>query len=112
MQKFISKEIKNKVKIVLNSLLESKAIEENVINLENKGLIADALVVTHGTSNIHMQSIALKLEKNLRNANIKFASEGQTSDSWVLVDCGDMVIHIFSKEARENYALEKLWLEN
>ncbi|MCP4355160.1 MAG: ribosome silencing factor [Proteobacteria bacterium] len=109
MQKFISQEIKNRVKIALSSLKESKAIEKNVINLENKGLMAEALVVTHGTSNTHMQSIATKLEEHLKKANIEFISEGKSSNTWVLVDCGDVVIHIFSEDSRGVYALEELW---
>lgn len=112
MQKFISQAVKSRVDVVLDALKESKAQEEKVINLENRGLMADALVVTHGTSNVHMQSIAVKLAEQLKKADIQFESEGTTSDTWVLVDCGDIVVHIFSEESRGFYALEKLWSSN
>lgn len=109
MQKFKSQEIESIVNCIAESLEASKSQSLNIINLEGKGAMFDALIVVSGTSNIHMQSIATKLGKALKQEKIDYKIEGLNSDSWILVDCGDVVVHIFSEESREFYALEKLW---
>lgn len=111
MQNFASKELSARVDAAINGLEESKAIDINVLNFEEKGLMADALIVVNGTSNVHMQAIATKLAEKLKDSKIEHTIEGLNSDIWVLVDCGDIVVHIFSEESREFYALEKLWTD-
>lgn len=109
MQKFSSKELANRVKVATLALEDAKAVNLNVLNLENKGLMAEAMLVVNGTSNVHMQAIANRLERNLRENKISHTSEGLSSDVWALIDCGDLVVHIFSQESRDYYGLEKLW---
>ncbi len=111
MQNFVSSELSDRVKIALEALDASKAIDANVINFENKGMMAEALVIVNGTSNVHMQAIANKLSEKLKDSKIEHTVEGLSSDIWVLVDCGDVVVHIFSEESRDFYALEKLWCD-
>ncbi|HAG52809.1 MAG TPA: ribosome silencing factor [Alphaproteobacteria bacterium] len=109
MQQFNSQELASRVETTIAGLEESKAINVNVLNFEGKGLMADALVIVNGTSNVHMQAIATKLAEKLKDSKIEYTVEGINSDIWVLVDCGDMVIHIFSEESRGFYGLERLW---
>jgi len=109
MQNFNSQELASRVETTIAGLEDSKAINLNVLNFESKGLMADALVIVNGTSNVHMQAIATKLAEKLKEANIEYTIEGLNSDVWVLVDCGDVVVHIFSEEARGFYGLERLW---
>lgn len=109
MQNFESLELTNRVSTALSALENSKAVSANVINFENKGMMTEALIVVSGTSNVHMQAIANKLAEQLKENKIEYTVEGLNSDVWVLVDCGDVVVHIFSEESREFYALEKLW---
>tara|TARA_Y100001960_G_C14683001_1_gene832245 strand:+ start:1057 stop:1407 length:351 start_codon:yes stop_codon:yes gene_type:complete len=111
MQKFTSSELASRVEAAVKALDESKAVNVNTLNFEQKGLMADALIITNGTSNVHMQAIATKLSKALKELKIEHTVEGLNSDIWVLVDCGDVVVHIFSEESREFYALEKLWVD-
>jgi ribosome-associated protein len=109
MQQFASQELASRIEVCIKALDESKALDINTISFEKKGMMADALVITSGTSNVHMQAIAHKLVDKLKENKIKCSIEGANSDIWVLVDCGDIVIHIFSEESRSFYALEKLW---
>lgn len=109
MQKFASQELSSRVDVAVKGLEETKSIDINVLNFEEKGLMADALVITSGTSNVHMQAIATKLAEKLKENKIEYKIEGASSDVWVLVDCGDVVVHIFSEESRNFYALERLW---
>ena len=109
MQKFASKQLSTEVATIIAALEETKAIDINTLSFEGKGMMADALVITNGTSNVHMQAIADKLSRELKNNKIEHKVEGLNSDIWVLVDCGDIVVHIFSEESRDYYALEKLW---
>lgn len=109
MQKFTSDELASRVEVAVKALDESKAININTLNFEGKGLMADALVIVHGTSNVHMQAIADRLSREFKNQQIEHTVEGLNSDIWVLVDCGDIVVHVFSEESREFYALERLW---
>ena len=109
MQTFASKELASRIEIIIAALEETKAIEVNTLNFEKKGMVAEALIITSGTSNVHMQAIATNISRELKNNKIENKIEGINSDIWVLVDCGDIVLHIFSEESRKYYALEKLW---
>jgi ribosome-associated protein len=111
MQKFASAELTSLVDVITTALDETKAVDANVISFEGKGLMTDALVVVNGTSNVHMQAIATKLSDKLKEQKIENTVEGAGSDIWVLVDCGDVVVHIFSEESRGFYGLEKLWTD-
>jgi ribosome-associated protein len=111
MQKFASAELTSLVDVITTALDETKAVDTNVISFEGKGLMTDALVVVSGTSNVHMQAIATKLSDKLKEHKVENTVEGAGSDIWVLVDCGDVVVHIFSEESRGFYGLEKLWTD-
>ena len=68
------------------------------------------MVIASGTSNRHVASIAEKLisivKKDLR---ISVRAEGMTNADWVLIDCGDVVVHVFRQEVRDFYQLERIW---
>ena len=96
--------------IINSSLEDSKAIDICAISLIGKTSIADAMVVATGTSSRHVSSIAENLAQALKDAGLpEVQIEGLGLADWVLVDAGDIIIHIFRPEVREHYALEKMW---
>jgi ribosome-associated protein len=97
--------------IVLKSLSDAKAEDIVSIDLKGKTSIADFMVVASGRSNRHVGAIADQLLDKLKKAGHGGATvEGLPHCDWVLIDGGDVVIHIFRPEVREFYNLEKMWL--
>ena len=97
-------------KSIIKSLEDSKAGGIVIINLEQGAALADAMVVASGRSNRHVAAIAEQLLENLRKRGMRnYSVEGLPNADWVLVDAGDVIVHIFRPEMREFYNLEKLW---
>jgi ribosome-associated protein len=98
------------IDIVLSSLDDAKAEDTVAIDMNGKSAIADHMVVTSGRSNRHVAAVADQVVKALREAGFtKPRIEGLPHADWVLVDGGDVVVHIFRPEVREFYNLEKIW---
>jgi ribosome-associated protein len=95
---------------VRRSLDDDKAIEPVIIDLEGKTTIADHMVVATGTSQRHIASMADKLIERLKQAGHHGVSaEGEGDTGWVLIDAGDVIVHLFRAETRAFYDVEKLW---
>lgn len=98
------------LKIVLASLDDSKAEETLPIDISGKSPLFDHIVVASGRSHRHVSAIADHLLRDLKTAGLGRASvEGLPACDWVLVDTGDVVVHIFRPEVREFYNIEKIW---
>lgn len=98
------------IDVVLHCLEDAKAEATVAIDITGKSSIADHMVVTTGRSNRHVSAVADQLLKSLReNGFGKPRVEGLPHADWVLVDAGDVVVHIFRPEVREFYNLEKMW---
>ena len=98
------------IDIVLKSLDDAKAEETVAIDIAGKSSLADQIVVTSGRSNRHVGAMADQLVRDLREAGFgKPRIEGMPANDWVLVDAGDVIVHIFRPEVREFYNIEKLW---
>jgi len=96
--------------LVRASLDDDKAIDVVVINLQGKTSIADFMVIASGTSSRQVGAMAEHLRQRIKASGVKgLAVEGATQCDWVLVDAGDVVVHIFRPEVRTFYALEKMW---
>jgi ribosome-associated protein len=96
--------------VVRHSLDDDKAIEPLVIDLAGKTTIADHMVVATGTSQRHIASMADKLVERLKDAGHRnVAVEGEGDTGWVLIDAGDVIVHLFRAETRAFYDVEKLW---
>ena len=97
--------------LVLARLDDNKAAETVTINLKGKSSIADFMVVTSGRSNRHVGAIAKNLVDVLEKSGTKNVRvEGMRQSDWVLIDAGDVIVHVFRPEVREFYKLEKMWL--
>jgi len=99
------------LKLILHRLDEAKAEETIVIDLRGKSSIADYMIVTTGRANRHVGAIADQVVKELNEAGIKGVHvEGQPNCDWVLLDAGDIIVHVFRPEVRAFYNLEKMWM--
>ena len=97
--------------LVLNTLYDNKAEDVVTIELAGKSSIADHMVVASGRSTRQVAAIADKLQKELKQIHgIVATPEGKETGDWVLLDAGDVIIHIFRPEVREFYQLEKMWM--
>ena len=88
-----------------------KAQEINLIDLQNKSSFADFMIIASGRSSKHAQSLAANLLNKLaEKENVKPLSiEGKEIGDWILLDLGNVVVHIFKPEIRKEYNLEKMW---
>lgn len=97
-------------KVVLNALDDIKAKDIREIDVRGKTSIADVLVIASGTSTRHVKSIADEVVKLSKQAgNMPIGVEGQREAEWVLVDLGDIIVHVMLPRVREFYGLERLW---
>tara|TARA_A100001011_G_scaffold148935_1_gene157067 strand:- start:1045 stop:1395 length:351 start_codon:yes stop_codon:yes gene_type:complete len=91
-------------------LLDNKAKDIIKIDLKNKSSIAEFMIICSGSSNRHVISLSNYLVEALKKENLKTLNvEGKRNGDWVLVDAGDVIIHLFRNEVREYYGLEKMW---
>jgi ribosome-associated protein len=98
------------IDVVLKSLDDAKAEQTVAIDITGKSSLSDHMVVTSGRSNRHVSAVADQVVKALReNGFSKPRVEGLPHADWVLVDGGDVIVHIFRPEVREFYNLEKMW---
>ncbi len=99
--------------IIEESLDSDKALDIISIPLANVSAIADYMIIASGTSSRHVNALARKLKENLQSNGVKgIAIEGDTQCDWVVMDAGDVIVHLFRPEVREFYNIEKMWLEN
>ena len=93
------------------SLLEDNKAEDVVtIDLAGKSSMADYMIVASGHSKRHVISICDKIIESLKiNYHMRASVEGKQKGDWVLVDAGDVIVHLFRPEVREYYQLEKMW---
>ena len=98
------------VKMSVKASLEKKAEDIMVLDLRDLSSFTDFFVIMQGNSNRQNMAIYEGIEQELKGENIKPLSvEGLKNAEWILMDYGYFIVHIFSKEAREYYYLEKLW---
>ena len=95
---------------VLASLEDSKAEDIVTLDIAEKSSLADHMVIASGRSHRHVSAIADHLLRDLKEAGHGTAAvEGQSTCDWVLIDAGDVIVHIFRPEVRGFYNLEKMW---
>ncbi|WP_338152794.1 ribosome silencing factor [Oceaniglobus indicus] len=96
---------------ILASLDEDKAEDVVKINLRGKSEMGDYMVICSGRSSRQVMSIAQNLVDRLKQDHGRASKvEGKETGDWVLIDTGDVIVHVFRPEVREFYQLEKMWL--
>ena len=96
--------------LVLRSLDEDQAVEVNSIPLTGKTTIADHMVIASGRSTRQVASMATKLAQKIKtDLKRDVRIEGLPTADWVLLDAGDVIVHLFRPEVRSFYNLEKMW---
>ncbi len=98
------------VQAVLSALEDAKAKDVISIDVQEITDIADYMIVASGTSSQHVKSVAVNVAAALRDVGHKaIGMEGEAEGEWVLVDFGDVILHVMQPATREHYQLEKLW---
>ena len=94
-------------------LLDSKKAENiSVIKIDEISSLADYFVIATGRGSTHVRSLSDELEQKLKEQGVAPARvEGYRSDSWILLDYTEVVVHIFTQEARDFYDLDRLWVD-
>jgi ribosome-associated protein len=101
---------KETLRLVLARIDDMKAEDTVTIDLTGKTAIADAMVVTSGRSNRQVGAIADRLLRDLAEAGLpNVRVEGMPNCDWVLIDAGDVIVHVFRPEVRSFYNLENMW---
>ncbi len=91
---------------------DKKATRLNVIKIESISSLADYFVIANGTSGTHVRSLSDELEEKLKAEGIvPQRIEGYRSNTWVLLDYGSVVVHVFTQDARDFYDLDRLWID-
>ena len=104
---------KKLITIIKDCLEEMKAQDTVILDIKDKSSIADYMVVSSGTSTLHVRSIADKIQRTLKTSSYKnIKVEGLQNCDWVLIDALDVIVNIFKPEVREFYMIEKIWSEN
>jgi len=102
--------ILNLKKNLFKTLDSNKALDIVVIDLKDKSSIADFMIIASGTSSRHIQSLSEQVLDKLKESGLQNCKiEGTESSDWKLIDGIDIIVHIFNKEKRNFYELEKMW---
>ena len=97
-------------KLAVKALDGKKGLDIKIIKIDDISSIADYFVIATGSSNTHVKALADEVEFRLDQSGISVSHvEGYRSDSWILLDYVDVIVHVFSEDAREYYDLERLW---
>lgn len=96
--------------IVQDTLDERKGIDITTIDVQGKSSVTDFMVLATGSSERHVKSLCDYVSENVKAKGfMPLGMEGETGSDWVLLDLGDVVLHVMTLKAREFYELEKLW---
>ena len=96
--------------LVMDAAEDKKAMNLVALNLEGLSMVTDYFVICHGNSETQVQAIATEIRKRAVEKGVTVRGiEGVNTARWVLVDLGDVVAHVFHREDREYYNIERLW---
>ena len=89
---------------------EMKGADIVVLDVAERTSVTDWMIVVTGTSARHVKSLANEVIEKSKEAGVRpLGTEGETDGNWILVDLGDVIVHVMTRESRDFYALEKLW---
>lgn len=97
-------------KVAIDAIEDLKARDTREIDVRGKTSVTDLIIITSGTSTRHVKSIADEVVRAAKKAGLPpIGVEGEREAEWVLVDLGDIVVHVMLPRTREFYGLERLW---
>lgn len=101
---------KELLQIAVEAADDKKAMNIVALDLQGISLVADYFVICHGNSDTQVQAIATEIRKRVHETGAQIRGlEGMDSARWVLMDLGDVVVHIFHRDERDYYNIERLW---
>lgn len=100
-----------KIKVIVNALSSKKAEDIQIIRISDITVLSDYFIIANGTSSTHTKTLADEVEFQMsQNAEEPYGKEGNGSN-WIVLDYSDVVVHIFYKETRDYYQLERMWAD-
>ena len=101
---------KEMARIAWNALNDKKGEDIKIIDITGISVLADYFIIANGTSDSQVNALVDNVEEELHKAGFSLKQrEGQASGSWVLMDFGDIIVHVFDRENRLFYDLERIW---
>lgn len=101
---------KEMARIAWNALNDKKGEDIKIIDITGISVLADYFIIANGTSDTQVNALVDNVEEELHKAGYSLRQrEGQASGSWVLLDFGDIIVHVFDRENRLFYDLERIW---
>ena len=103
-------ELRQNLQVACEALLDKKAENLKLLYFGDKSPLTDCFIIATGTSDPHLKALRNNLEVVLKENHIEILSKDRFQPGgWLVLDAIDFVVHLFSKEQRDNYALEQLW---
>lgn len=101
-----------KLETIIKTLDGKRGEEIQAIKISDLTILADYFVIVNGTSNTHTRTLADEVEFQLSQNGIEpVRREADTGNTWIILDYSDIIVHVFYKEARDFYQLERLWAD-
>lgn len=98
------------IKVIYDALADKKGEDIKVINISEVSVLSDYFVITNGNSDSQVNALVENVEEKMHKAGYSLKQqEGNRSGTWVLLDYGDVIVHVFDKENRSFYNLERIW---
>lgn len=105
-------ELQEKLEIIVKTLDSKRGEDIQAIKISDLTILADYFVIVNGTSNTHTRTLADEVEYQLsQRSEEPLRREADTGNTWIILDYGDIIVHVFYKEARNFYQLERLWAD-
>lgn len=98
--------------LVVDALDDMKAQDITELDVRGRTSVTDWMIIATGTSNRHVTAVAANVEEKAKHAGLRpNGTEGRAAADWVLIDLGDVVVHVMTDQSRHFYDLERLWGE-
>lgn len=108
----LSAKEKLKLRLCYNAVVDKKGEGVSILDLRGYSSITDFFIICEGSSSTQVSAISDNIGKVLRDSGMKhFSVEGRENAQWILLDCDNVVIHVFQSEIRKYYALDDLWID-
>ena len=102
--------VENQVESIVKALEDRKGVDVKVYDVRGKSSLADFFVVATGSAAPHLKALIAESQSVMKDAGVmSYRTSGDPESGWIVVDYVDIVVHVFSPEARAYYALVKLW---